>query len=162
MIKQLVVSFSSSDSFCRKKTNFRKNTIWLKWVVSICLGRDYRTWRRILSGGIGKVSRFISLIFKCMLIASAKSWNARGASHQPVFMGSCMAISPRVCPVYLVEEFVLLVFCVPFWLGWCVRMFLLTFFLHGQYGFSSVGSCCYSREWFWNSRTKLRCMATAK
>ena len=44
------------------------------------------------------MSRFISLIFKCMLIASAKSWNARGASHQPVFMGSCLTISHTCLP----------------------------------------------------------------
>ena len=28
-------------------------------------------------------------------------------------------------------------------------------FWHGEYGFSSMGSCCYSREQVWNSRTKL-------
>ena len=35
-------------------------------------------------------------------------------------------------------------------------------FLHGQYGFSSVASCCYSREWLRNSREKLCSMATGK
>ena len=33
-----------------------------------------------------------------MLIASAKSQSARGASHQPVFMGSCLAISHTCLP----------------------------------------------------------------
>ena len=28
-----------------------------------------------------------------VLIASAKSWSARGASHQLAFMGSCLTIS---------------------------------------------------------------------
>ena len=37
-------------------------------------------------------------------------------------------------------------------------MVLLSFF-YGQYGFVSVGSYCYSREWLWNPRTKLCCMA---
>ena len=35
-------------------------------------------------------------------------------------------------------------------------------FLHGQNGFSSVGSCCYSKESSWNPWTKLCCMATGK
>ena len=39
---------------------------------------------------------------------------------------------------------------------------LLTFFLHGEYGFSSVGNYCYSREWLWNSRAKVCCMALGK
>ena len=29
------------------------------------------------------------------------------------------------------------------------------FFTHGEYGFSHRGSWCYSREWVWNSKTKL-------
>ena len=33
-----------------------------------------------------------------MLIASAKSRSARGGSHQPVFMGSCLAISHTCLP----------------------------------------------------------------
>ena len=28
-------------------------------------------------------------------------------------------------------------------------------FMHGEYGFSSMRSWCYSRKWVWNSRTKL-------
>ena len=32
-----------------------------------------------------------------------------------------------------------------------LRVVLLPFFLsHGEYGFSSMGSCYYSREWVWN------------
>ena len=34
------------------------------------------------------------------------------------------------------------------------------FFLHGDYSFSSVGSCHYSMEWVWKSTTKLSCMAS--
>ena len=33
-----------------------------------------------------------------MLIASAKSQSMRGASHQPVFMGSCLTISHMYLP----------------------------------------------------------------
>ena len=29
------------------------------------------------------------------------------------------------------------------------------FFMADEYGFSSVGSWCYLREWVWNSRAKL-------
>ena len=32
---------------------------------------------------------------------------------------------------------------------------LLRFFIHGEYGFSSMGSWCYSREFVWNLKTKL-------
>ena len=38
-----------------------------------------------------------------MLIASAKSQSARGASHQPAFMSSWLTIS-HTCFGYLVEE----------------------------------------------------------
>ena len=38
-----------------------------------------------------------------MLIALAKSRNARGASYQPASMSSCLAIS-HTCFVYHVEE----------------------------------------------------------
>ena len=41
-----------------------------------------------------------------MLIASAKSWSVRGASHQPALMVSCLLVT-RVCPVYLVERLVI-------------------------------------------------------
>ena len=33
-----------------------------------------------------------------MLIASAKSWSARGASHQPAFMSGCLTISHTCLP----------------------------------------------------------------
>ena len=33
-----------------------------------------------------------------VLIASAESWSARGASHQPAFMGSCLAFSHTCLP----------------------------------------------------------------
>ena len=64
--------------------------------------------------------------FCCMLyILSAKSQSARGASHQPVFMGSCMTISHMclpclssrrispcvLCPLLVGLMVVLLTFC---------------------------------------------------
>ena len=82
-----------------------------------------------------------------MLIASAKSWITRGASHQPVFMGSCLTISPFVlCPymIGLMHN------------GGSVDV------LFAWYGFSSVGSYCYSSEWLWNTRAKICCMASGK
>ena len=33
-----------------------------------------------------------------MLIASAKSWSVRGASHQPAFMSGCLTISHTCFP----------------------------------------------------------------
>ena len=38
-----------------------------------------------------------------LLIASAKSQNAREASHKPTLMGSCLLVT-HVSPVYLVDE----------------------------------------------------------
>ena len=34
--------------------------------------------------------------------------------------------------------------------------------LDGEYGYISVGSRCYSREWVWNLRTKSCCIASGK
>ena len=48
-----------------------------------------------------------------MQIASAKSWSASGASHQPALMGNFLTIIViRACPVYLANELVL-VFYAP-------------------------------------------------
>ena len=35
-------------------------------------------------------------------------------------------------------------------------------FLHGEYGYSSVAGYCYSREWLWNTMSKICCMASGK
>ena len=51
--------------------------------------------------------QFLTLqIFQTLTIASAKSQIARGASHQPAFMNSCLLVT-RVVPVYLLDELVL-------------------------------------------------------
>ena len=78
-----------------------------------------------------------------MLVALAKSQSAMGVSHQPVFMGSCLAISHmhllclpsgRISPTCLL--------C-PLMIGLMCNDGSVDIFLHGQYGFSSVGRCCY-------------------
>ena len=78
-----------------------------------------------------------------MLIASAKSRSARGASYQPVFMGSCLAISHtclscppsgRVSPTCVLCTLVI---------GLMHNDSSVDVFLHGQYGFSSVGNCSF-------------------
>ena len=46
-----------------------------------------------------------------MLIASAKFRRARGASHQPVFMGSCLTISHRFLPCLSSRTVSLCVLC---------------------------------------------------
>ena len=35
-------------------------------------------------------------------------------------------------------------------------------FTHGEYGFSSMGSWCFSWEWVWNLRTKLCCTVSGE
>ena len=57
----------------------------------------------------------------------------------------------RICPVYLVDEFDPCVLC-SVWL----------FFLDDEYGFTSIGSWCYSRECVRNLSTKVRCIASGK
>ena len=39
---------------------------------------------------------------------------------------------------------------------------LLTFFLHGEYGFGSIRGCCYSSMWVWNSGARVYCIASGK
>ena len=97
-----------------------------------------------------------------MLIPSAKSRSARGGSHQSVFMGSCLAISHTCLPCLPSGRVSPTCVLCPLMIGLMRNDSSVDVFLHGQYGFSSVGSCCYSREWLWNSRTKLCCMATGK
>ena len=94
-----------------------------------------------------------------MLIASAKSRSARGASHQPVFMGSCLAISRTFLPCLPSGRISPTCALFPLMIGLMRNDGSVDVFF-GQYGFISVGSCCYSRKWLWNSRTKLCCMAT--
>ena len=107
-------------------------------------------------------TEFFVILDNFLLIASAKSQSTRGASCQPVFMGSCSAISHmhlpclpsgRVSPTCVLCSLVI---------GLMRNDGSVDVFLHGQYGFSYVGSCCYSRECLWNSRTKLCCMAKGK
>ena len=82
---------------------------------------------------------FLQTLNVVILIASAKSRSARGASHQPAVMVSCLTISHACLP------------CLPSGrVSYCVP------------GFTEVGSCHYSRKWVWSSRTKLCCMASGK
>ena len=97
-----------------------------------------------------------------MLVALAKSRSMRGASHQPVFMSSCLTISHTCLPSLPSGRIRPTCVLCPHMIGLMHNNGSVDIFLHGQYCFSSVGSCCYSREWLWNSMTKLCCMATGK
>ena len=81
----------------------------------------------------------VGSVGSAMLFVSAKSWNVRGVFHQSAVMVSCLTISHAYLPCLPSGK---VIHCVP--------------------GFTEVGSCCYSRKWVWNSRTKLCCMASAK
>ena len=82
---------------------------------------------------------FFQTLNVVMLIALAKSQSARGPSHQPAVMVSCLTISHTCLP------------CLP-----CGKV------SHYVPGFTEVGSCYYSRKWVWSLRTKLCCMASGK
>ena len=83
-----------------------------------------------------------------MLFALPKSWKVRGASHQPVFMISCLTIN-HTCLPGLPGGRRVSPTCVLFPLtsGLMYNDSSVDVFLYGQCGFSSVESCCYSREW---------------
>ena len=82
---------------------------------------------------------FFQTLNVVMLISSAKSWSARGVSHQPAIMVCCLTIS-HTCFSCLPRARVS--HCVP--------------------SFTEVRSGCYSRKWVWSSRTKSCCMASRK
>ena len=87
---------------------------------------------------------FFQTLNVVMLIASTKSRIARGTSHQPAVMVSCLLVM-RVCPVYQEKGLVIsgrVSQCLP--------------------DFTDMGSCYYSRKWVWSSRIKLCCMASGK
>ena len=65
---------------------------------------------------------FLTQVKIFQLIALDKSGSIRGASHQPAFMRSCLLVT-RVCPVYLVNELVL-VFYPPFGLMVALLIFI--------------------------------------
>ena len=46
--------------------------------------------------------------------------------------------------------------------NWAKGSSVDVFSKHGEYGFSSMGSWCYSREWVWNLRTRFCCIASGK
>ena len=83
-----------------------------------------------------------------MLIASAKSRSARGASHQPVFIFSCLAISNTCLPCLPSGRASPTCVLCPLMVGLIRNDGSVDVFMHGQYGYyslSSVGSCCCSR-----------------
>ena len=96
-----------------------------------------------------------------MLIASAKSWSMRGASHQPAFMSSHLTISHTFYLPYLPSAWGVLI-DVPWSLMIGPMVAPLAHFL-GMVWFQVYGgSQCYSKEWVWNSRTELCWKVVAK
>ena len=78
---------------------------------------------------------FFQTLNVVMLIASAKSRSARGASHKSAVMVSSLTIS-HMCLPYLPTGKVSS--CVP--------------------GFTEVESCCYSKKWAWTLTKKINCV----
>ena len=81
--------------------------------------------RLVLQGSSWASVRVLEILLAMMLIATAESQSARGASHQPAFMGSHLSIS-ETCLPWVDKLFY--AFYVPLWLGWFVMVVLLTFF----------------------------------
>ena len=73
-----------------------------------------------------------------VLIASAKSRSARGASHQPVFMGSSLTISHTCLPFLLSGRVSPTCALGALIIGLMRNDGSVDVFLHGQYSFSSV------------------------
>ena len=85
----------------------------------------------------------LPLIVHIMRIASAKSRSVRGASHQPVLMGSCLTIS-HTCLTCLPSRSVKSLYSTtPYnWTGGGS----VDVFFNGEYGFTSMRSRYYSTE----------------
>ena len=120
------------------------------WVVASV----WNLWPQAGVSGKWLISDCNKSYFAVMLIATAKSWNARGTYHQPNFMGSCLTISHT---------------CLPCPLSWqvspCVLwplMILLTFFGMVSMAFFLWRVDAISTEWIWNLRTKLYFIASGK
>ena len=77
-----------------------------------------------------------------MRIASAKPRSARGASHCPVFMSNSLTISHTFL-LFLPS----LVLCCIAPYHWANNGASVDVSLDGEYGFTSIGSRCYTREW---------------
>ena len=105
-----LLSFMGCNDVCLE---WDKGGCGVKWVVAVCLVEATRgKWWESVSGSswwtvvtewvisgntcVAICWRWtqnrLPLVVNVMLIASAKSRSARGASHQLVFMGSCLAI----------------------------------------------------------------------
>ena len=102
---------------------------------------DYR--ETVLQVQAMLILMWLKFINTMMLIASAKSWSVRGASHQPAFMGSCLTIShiclPRLPGGGWANP------CVLWPLVIELMVVLLTFFF--MVGMVLLMECwCYSRE----------------
>ena len=80
-----------------------------------------------------------------MLIASAKPRSVRRASHQPVFMGRRLTMS-HTCLLCLPRRRVSPCVLCPLMIGLMRNGGSADVFLYDEYGYSSVGSYCYSRE----------------
>ena len=70
-------------------------------------------------------------------------------------MGRCLTISHTCFPCLPSRQVSPCVLC-PLWSN---DGSANASFKSGEYGFISIGIWCYSREWVWNSRTKLCCIA---
>ena len=85
----------------------------------------------------------------------------RGASHQSVFMGSCLTIS-HMCLSFLPSRRVSLCVLCPLMIGLMHNGGSVDVLFACEYGYCSVESYCYSREWLWNARATICCMASGK
>ena len=126
-----------------------------KWLMIIILETQKKQGLILIHIESNFIRKAITL---CMHIASAKSQSARKTSHQPAFMDNFLIISHTCLP------------CLPSrWVTSCgpycpiIRLMVTSLrLLCAWYGFSSMGSWCYSREWVWNSRKKLCYIASGK
>ena len=82
----------------------------------------------------GKLISIQSISFRLL---TAKSWSAKGASHQPAFMGNCLTFSYMYlpCPPTSTRWVSPCILC-PLMIG--IMVVLLTFFDYGEYCFSTV------------------------
>ena len=112
------------------------------------------------------VGSMVSVLWKLMGVGSILLWLNPGVrdNHlisQPSWIAAWLSVT-CVCPLYLVDQLILM-FCTPVSLPWWGRWwFLWHFSTHGEYGLSPMASWCCSGGWIWNSSTKLCCIPSWK
>ena len=138
------------------------SAIWYWW-KGYCIHRNNNQFDNSIHALPNTINNITKLICVCWLLGLNPGVWGEHLTSQFSWVAVWLLVT-GVCHVYLIEELIVSP-CVL-----CPHKIVLMHnggsvdvsFLHGDFGYSSVGSYCYSREWFWNSKTEICCMAPGK